>query len=313
MVVVVGLAFLGGVLMAWAIGATNAPAFGPVNAAHAATIYRGSVIVGVASFLGAVTQGGAVADTMGRKLIAGATLTPEVSAAILILAAILIIGSTLASIPLPSAFLVVGGTIGGGIAIGGTPDPATVMRIGAVWLLIPFVGMGIGYGTARALRRWVDDTPDHRRRIRHLLLVLGAYTAYTAGANQAGLPIGPLLSTVEVPLILLLAVAGAGMAVGAWTGSPRIIRAVSQDYSRMGPRRAVGALLAASLIAQTATLLGVPISFGQTVIFSVIGAGLVDREAGVGVKKLARTVGMWVVALTVSTSVTYGVATLLTA
>lgn len=311
MVVVIGIAFLGGLFIAWAIGATNAPAFGPVNAAGAAPVYRSSLLIGLASLAGAVTQGGSVSSTIGTHLVKGASLTPAVAAMLLFVAAVLIIGSTLAEIPMPSAFLVVGGTLGAAYAAGGSPDVAVLGRIAAVWLLIPFVGGGIGYVTARLLRWLVADTERNRTRIRRALLVLGLFTAYTAGANQAGLPIGPLLNVVDVPLIYLLAFAGLGMLAGALTGSPRLVEAISHDYSRVGPRRATGALLAASTIAQAATLMGVPISFGQTVIFSVIGSGLVEGTDEVGTRKILKTVGAWAGALALAFAVTFALTTVL--
>lgn len=311
MVVAEVLAVAGAFFMSWAIGATNAPSFGPVNAAHAAPVYRASLLVGVASLLGAVTQGGAVTRTVGSGLVEGATLGPVVAAAVLLVAAAFIIASTLASIPMPSAFLVIGSTIGAGYAVGGAPNMETAALIAGFWLAIPVVGMAIGYATARGLRRWVDDTRRNLRVIASAALVLGTYTAYTAGANQVGLPVGPLMHVVDVPLPWLFLFAGTGMLVGALTGSPRLIQAVSVEYSQLGPRRAAGALLAASSIAQVATLAGVPISFGQTVIFSVIGSGLVEEGAKVGRRKLAVTVGAWAAALCLSAAVMYAIAGIL--
>lgn len=306
--IVTVLALVGGFFMSWAIGATNAPAFGPVAAARAAPIYRSSLLVGVASFLGAVTQGGAVADTVGNRIVEGAALDPLISAVILITASLFVAASTFASIPMPSAFLLVGATIGGGYAIGGRADVGTVSLIASVWILIPVVAVVIGYATSRGMRKWVADTRRNRRRIGWAVLALGAYTAYTAGANQAGLPIGPLMHAVDLPLLYLLLFAGLGMFIGALTGSPRIIQAVSHEYSQIGPRRAVGALLAASLIAQAATLIGVPISFGQTLIFSVIGSGMVEGRDGIGRRKLVTTVSAWILAFTAGSVITYALA-----
>lgn len=303
---VTAAAFAGGLFTAWVVGVNNSSTFGPVNAAGAVTVFQGSLIVGVASFLGAVTQGGAVANTLGNQLISGGQMTAAIAAIILLTASLLIIGSTLMEIPMPSAFLLVGGTIGAGVAAGGTPDPGTLRTIAGFWLVIPLVGLAIGYVSAHGTRYFLSDSGSSLRRMRIALIVLGSYTAYTAGANRAGLPIGPLLNVVDMPLSTLLLFAGLGMVVGAWTGSPRIIKAVSRDYSLMGPRRAIGALLAASLIAQAATLAGVPISFNQTVIFSVIGSGLVEGESGVGTRKIAVTVGAWLLALAVSTTAAYG-------
>lgn len=310
-VIVPALAFIGGLFTAWVVGVNNSSVFGPVNAAGAATVFRGSLVVGVASFLGAVMQGGTVANTLGRELLAGVRIDAATAAVILLTASLLIITSTTMDIPMPSAFLLVGGTIGAGLGLGGTVNPAVLSRILGVWVVIPFVGLAIGFTAAHILRELLPKSDRNVATMKILLFVLATYTAYTAGANRAGLPIGPLLDVIDVSLPVLLAFAGVGMAAGALTGAPRIIHAVSRDYSQMGPRRAVGALLAAGVIAQAATLLGVPISFNQTVIFSVIGSGLVEGRDGVGMEKVVRTVGAWVLALTVSFGTTYILARLI--
>ncbi|MDY6774239.1 MAG: anion permease [Candidatus Nanohaloarchaea archaeon] len=308
---ITALAFLGGLFTAWVVGVNNSSVFGPVNAAGSVSVFQGSLIVGLASFAGAVTQGGRVADTLGNELVQGLQLDASAAALILLTASLIILASTLADIPMPAAFLLVGGTVGAGLGLGGTLQISTLTRIAGFWLLIPVIGAGIGYLSSRAIRRFMTKSDGNVKKLRYLLIGLGTYTAYTAGANRAGLPVGPLLNVIDVRIFHLLVFAGLGMVLGAWTGSPRIIQAVSRDYSRMGPRRAVGALLSAGLIAQAATLLGVPISFNQTVIFSVIGSGLVEGGEGVGKRKVLETVSAWFLALALSFAVTYGIARLL--
>lgn len=304
---VLAAAFVGGFFTAYVVGVNNASTFGPLNAAGAVTVFRGGLIVGLASLLGAVTQGGAVANTIGNRLVSGVTFNASTAAIILLTVSVFIIVSTLRDIPMPAAFLLVGGTIGAGVAAGGTPDLGTLQVIATFWIGIPFVALFIGFTTATLLRKYLAKNDRNMRRVRRGLLVLGVYTAYTGGANRAGLPIGPLMSVVDVGLFKLLVFAGLGMLIGAWTASPRIIRAVSRNYSRMGPRRAIAALLSASILAQTATIFGVPISFNETVIFSVIGSGLVEGDAGVSKTQVGKTVAAWLAALAASSVVTYGI------
>lgn len=294
-------AFVGGAFAAWVIGANSAsPSFGPVTSAGAAHIFRGSLIVGLAAFLGAVIQGGAVTDTVGNQMVQGMQFDILHAAIILLTASILILGSVLMKYPMPTAFTLVGSALGVGVAAGGTPNIPQLKFIGLVWLIIPFVGITIGYVAARFIRGFFDKNERNKKYMRQAVLGLGAYTAFTAGANQSGLIIGPLINAVNVDMIYLLVFAGAGMVVGAWTGSPRIIESVSNEYSLMGPRRAISALLAASLIAQVATLYGVPVSFNEAVISAVIGAGLVEGRSGIGRRKILKTVMAWIGALLVS-------------
>jgi PiT family inorganic phosphate transporter len=304
--IVVGIAFLAGLLMSWIIGATGAsPSFGPVNSVGAVSIFSGSFVVGIAAFLGAVTQGDAVAATMRSGIISGITIDPLLASLVLVVASLLMVASIVTQYPMPTVFTVVGGVIGAGIAAGGSLIVPTLQKVGLFWVAIPFVALGMGYGTAWTLRRYVPKTDRTERYIDGVLIVLAAYTAYTAGANQAGLAVGPLQNAADVSILYLLVFSGAGMTLGAWTGSPRMIEAVARDYSRMGPRRAIAALVAASSLAQVATVFGVPVSFNEAIVSAVIGAGLVEGTTGISTRKIGWTVIGWIGAFIVATAVTY--------
>jgi PiT family inorganic phosphate transporter len=98
--------------------------------------------------------------------------------------------------------------------------------------------------------------------------VLGGLVAFSAGGSQVGLAIGPLLPLVdpfEIPLVAVLVGGGVGLLVGSWTGAPRMIKALSQDYSSLGPRRSIAALIPSFAIAQTAVFFGIPVSFDAVV------------------------------------------------
>ncbi|MFW5896192.1 MAG: inorganic phosphate transporter, partial [archaeon] len=70
---------------------------------------------------------------------------------------------------------------------------------------------------------------------RRFLIVLGSLVAFSAGGSQVGLAVGPLLPLLgdTVPITSILFGGGIGLLVGSWTGAPRMIKAVSQDYSSL--------------------------------------------------------------------------------
>ena len=134
---------------------------------------------------------------------------------------------------------------------------------------------------------------------RHFLLVLGGLVAFSAGGSQVGLALGPLLplfdtAGVAIPLVALLFGGGLGLLAGSWTAAPRMIKAIAQDYSSLGPRRSIAALIPSFGIAQTAILLGVPISFNEIIVSAVIGAGAAAGSGGVSGGKMGYTVLAWV-------------------
>jgi len=58
-----------------------------------------------------------------------------------------------------------------------------------------------------------------------------------------------------------------------------MIKALSQDYSSLGPRRSTAALIPSFAIAQTAVFLGVPVSFNEIIVSAIIGGSAARAAA----------------------------------
>ncbi|RDI71625.1 inorganic phosphate transporter [Halopelagius longus] len=145
---------------------------------------------------------------------------------------------------------------------------------------------------------------------RHFLLFLGGLVAFSAGGSQVGLAIGPLvplLDAVTIPLVVVLAGGGLGLLAGSWTGAPRMIKALAQDYSSLGPRRSIAAMIPSFAIAQAAVALGVPVSFNEIIVSAIIGSGYAAGGSGVSRDKMLKTVLAWVGSLALAFALSYGV------
>ncbi len=188
------------------------------------------------------------------------------------------------------------------LALLGPPSGAsTVARsaarsLGGPALPIELVVSGLFLGIGWFLvRRWMRA--DVTRGARLFALVLGAIVAFSAGGSQVGLAVGPLLPILEeiVPLLFILAGGGLGLLIGAWTGAPRMIKAIAQDYSSLGPRRSIAALIPSFVIAQVAITFGIPVSFNQIIVSAIVGSGAA-AETGTGVsgRKVGYTILAWI-------------------
>ena len=374
------VASVASLFMAWAIGAgsSGSTPFAPAVGANAISVMRAGFLVGLCCFFGAVFQGANVSEAVGQDLIGGVTLTAEAATIGLTIAAALVAIGIFTGYPIATAFTVTGAVIGAGLAMGGVPAWAKYQEIATLWLLTPFVGGGIAYLTARALReepiperhvvlilagivgvllaniefavlgsngdgasvafavanavpgptlavavlvtllialgcvsalRW-DMRSGTKVAERHFLLVLGALVAFSAGGSQVGLAVGPLVplaDDVGLTVLALLFGGGVGLLVGAWTGAPRMIKAISQDYSSLGPRRSIAALIPSFAIAQVAILYGIPVSFNQIVVSAIIGSGYAAMGSGGGVsaRKMGFTVLAWILSLAGAIVITY--------
>ncbi|WP_414837601.1 anion permease [Candidatus Nanosalina sp. VS9-1] len=292
------------VFMGISIGAsTVASAFGPVNSARSANVLRAAFLAGFFAFIGALTQGAKVTETVGSGIIGGEIATVQ-AALILFIAALLVIVSVLGDYPMPTAFTVIGAVIGSGIAFGNPLRYQGIFKVIGYWILIPFLAVGLSFAIAKLLRRYVSKE-NSERKIKILLLVTGCYVAYSAGASAVGLAVGPLTGLIPSTGALLL-MGGLSILMGAWLYSPRIIRAISFDYSNIGPRRSVAALGTAAILAQIGIFFGIPISFNEAVIASVIGSGLVEGKSNADTGKISRTVLAWTGAFFLSMALTAG-------
>ncbi|SHG95086.1 inorganic phosphate transporter [Halobaculum gomorrense] len=189
-------------------------------------------------------------------------------------------------------------------------------RVLAVDGLASAFGITVLTALAIAAVVWWDISRDERGGLRRVLLALGSLVAFSAGGSQVGLAVGPLLPLLdEIGMVSTFAVlvgGGLGMLVGSWTGAPRMIKSLAQDYSSLGPRRSISALVPSFLIAQLAVLLGVPVSFNEIVVSAIIGSGAaVGGRAAVDARKIGMTVGAWVGSFVLSFALAYVAGTVL--
>ncbi|WP_348611597.1 inorganic phosphate transporter [Halobaculum rarum] len=379
------LATLTSLATAWALGAnSNSPPFAPAIGANAVSTMRAAFLIGILAALGALTQGGAISETVGAGLINGVQITSLAATAGLLTATGFMIFGVYSGYPVPAAFATTGAMVGVGLSLGGDPALDTYRRIATFWVLVPPVSGGLAYLTATLLRR--DDIPETvgvpllaavvggiianiqlgvipsppeatqssiagfiarqietptfagidplavlvtiaaaaagfrliRRRtqastedgIRTFLLILGSVVAFSSGGSQVGLATGPLenlyRAELGLPGIVLLTLGATGILAGAWMGAPKLLQATSREYAQLGVRRSIAALVPGFIIAQVAIALGIPISFNNIIISGVIGGGLAGGSAGVSRRKIGVTLAFWLITLTTSIAIGFG-------
>jgi PiT family inorganic phosphate transporter len=183
--------------------------------------------------------------------------------------------------------------LGSGLGVGGAGPPAVSLAIAALVAVAVYADLG----------------RDREGAQRRFLLAMGGLVAFSAGGSQVGLAIGPLVpifGEVGVPLWALLVGGGIGLLAGSWTGAPRMIKALAQDYASMGPRRSISALIPSFAIAQTAVAFGIPVSFNEIIVSAIVGAGYAAGDAGVSRKKMGYTVLAWIGSLAGAFAIAFG-------
>ena len=204
-------------------------------------------------------------------------------------------------------FAILGGDGGRSIAeVAAATTPPIALPVVGVDPGVVVVSLLFVVAAFAAVRR--DILIDPARGQRRFLLVLGGLVAFSAGGSQVGLAIGPLvplLDAVAVPLPALLVGGGLGLLIGSWTGAPRMIKALAQDYSSLGPRRSIAAMIPSFAIAQAAVALGIPVSFNEIIVSAIIGSGYAAGGSGVSRGKMLKTALAWVGSLGLAFGVSY--------
>ena len=234
----------------------------------------------------------AIASVLPRSDVPEAATVPTLAA---------LVGVVLANVEF--AFLGPGGTPGSLTGLG--QRLLGIDGIVATVVLSGVVALGVWGVVYRDIRR------DEAGGLRHVLLALGSLVAFSAGGSQVGLAVGPLLPLLDEvgmvsPAVILLG-GGLGILVGSWTGAPRMIKSLAQDYSSLGPRRSIAALVPSFLIAQLAVFLGVPVSFNEIIVSAIIGSGAaVGGSEAIDPRKILLTVGAWVGSFALALTVGFG-------
>ena len=264
-----------------------------------------------------LAMGGTPAWPKYTEIITLWVLTPFVGGGIAYGVARALIGERLPERPLTAALAGVVGAIVANVGfalLGPAGEQASIAETVGVEVGVPG-GIGVAAATAAmaalvAAAVYVDIGRDRAGAQRRFLLAMGGLVAFSAGGSQVGLAIGPLVpifSEVGVPLWALLVGGGVGLLAGSWTGAPRMIKAISQDYASMGPRRSIAALIPSFAIAQTAVAFGIPVSFNEIIVSAIVGAGYAAGDAGVSRSKMGYTVLAWVASLAGSLVLGFGV------
>jgi PiT family inorganic phosphate transporter len=192
----------------------------------------------------------------------------------------------------------------------GSLASAAVQEFGGGIAVHAGISLLLAIGLGGLLARQTRLHPERSQQ--RFLLALGGLVAFSAGGSQVGLALGPLiplLGEFDISLTALLVGGGLGLLLGSWTGAPRMIKALSQDYSALGPNRSIAALIPSFAIAQTAVFFGIPVSFNEIIVSAIIGSGFAASgdKGEVSGAKMGYTVLAWIASLVGAFVLSYGI------
>jgi len=258
----------------------------------------------------------AVADTIGKGLIAKDVITPGVVFGALAGAMFWNVVTWLKGIPSSSSHALVGGLIGSGVAHAGFGGiqwaglSKTLIAIVVSPVIGLYLAMLVMLVSSWALCRVTANSAE--RKLRRLHLVSSAAYSLSHGLNDAQKTMGIitvlLYSTgylhgdFAVPHWVALACYTA-MGLGTLSGGWKIIETMGSRITKLSQHQGFSASLAGSIVVFSASTLGIPVSTTHTITGAVIGAGTARRASAVRWGVAQSVVIAWVITIPASASV----------
>jgi PiT family inorganic phosphate transporter len=258
----------------------------------------------------------AVAETIGKGLIAQELITPAVIFGALVGAMFWNVVTWLKGIPSSSSHALIGGLIGSGLAHGGLTGiqwsglNKTLIAIVLSPTLGMFLAMLIMLGSSWALRRASARRAEGIFRSLHL--ASSAAYSLSHGLNDAQKTMGiitvllystgHLSGSFKVPHWVAISCYVA-IALGTITGGWKIIETMGSRITKLSQHQGFSASLGGSIMLFAASAFGIPVSTTHTITGCIIGAGTARRASAVRWGVAQSVVIAWVITIPASAAV----------
>lgn len=316
---------LSGLFLGWSFGAKDtANIFGSAVETKMISFKKAALIAAIFVSLGAIFEGSGPSQTLSRLGAVnemGGAFTVALAAAATITLMVRI------GIPVATSQTLAGAIIGWNYFAGRLTDFGSLATIALSWLLAPVLGALFAALLFYLFRAYLTKAKLHLLELdmwtRYGLLVIGAFGAYSLGANNIAnivgvfVPVNPFKDLLipgfgifsgESQLYLLGSVS---IIVGIYTYSHKIMKTVGKQLYNLSSITGLITVLAESLVlflfsskALQSLLIGlglpsiplVPVSASQIIVGSVLGIGLAKGGKNIRYNLLGRISLGWITA-----------------
>lgn len=312
-----------GLFLGWSLGANDAAnIFGSAVGSRMISFRRAAWIASIFVVIGAVFQGQGGSETLNElgtvDALAGA-FTVSLSAAFIVLI------MTRRSLPVSTSQAIVGSIVGWSMFTGNPTDYKVLGKIVSTWVSGPILGMIFAALLFLLLRKILLRAKIHIIKldsyIRTALIIVGAFGAYSLGANNIANVMGVFVSSAPninlnfglfqldgVQILFLFG--GLAISAGIFTYSKRVMEKVGNGILSLTPEAAIVVVLSQSLVlflfsskafASFLISIGlpslpmVPVSSTQLVIGALLGIGMVKGMREVKITALGGVALGWVI------------------
>jgi len=291
-----------GLFLGWSLGANDAAnVFGTAVGSRMIRFKTAAIVASIFVILGAVIQGAGANHTLGKL---GNVSTIAAAFTVALAAALTVYWMTRMSLPVSTSQAIVGAIIGWNFYTSNPTDLGILTKIVTTWVSGPILGGVFAILLFMLVKKLTKKSSIHLLYrdsfIRYGLLAVGAFGAYSLGANNIANVMGVFTGAVDLPVIdlgivqfsstqQLFFIGGIAIAIGITTYSKHIMETVGNSLMPLTPEAAIVVVLSQALVLFIFSSQGlsnaiqsiglpaiplVPVSSSQVVIGSIIGIGL---------------------------------------
>ncbi len=321
-----------GLFLGWSLGANDAAnIFGTAVGSRMIKFRTAAIIASIFVLFGAVLQGSGTTKTLsqlGSVDAIGGAFTVALCSAIVVLI------MTKNKLPVSTGQAIVGAIIGWCYFTSSQVDYTVLGKIIGSWVFGPVLGAIFSALLYLLVRRLIRSSNLHMLKfetiIRFSLIIVGAFGAYSLGANNIANVMGVFVNSIDLNINLgsltfnstdiLFFVGGLAISLGIFTYSKRVMETIGGDILAITPEGAAVVVLSQALVLfvfSSSTLshfvqnIGlpaiplVPVSSTQVVVGSVLGIGLVKGMQEVKLNVIGNIMLGWVLTPILSGAFTF--------
>jgi len=303
-----------GIFLGWSLGANDAAnVFGAAVGAKVVKFRTAAIVMSIFVIIGAVASGSGASHTLGKL---GAITSLSGAFIVALAAAITVFIMTKYGLPVSTSQSIVGAIIGWNLYSSNPTSLSTLTKIVSTWVLCPVLAALFSIIFYKIFKKTTQEIKTNLFMryyyIRTGLIIVGAFGAYSLGANNIANVMGVFTNSIELePLNLLLfsinktqilfLIGSIAIAVGVFTYSKKVMLTVGNSIYKLSPATALIVVLSSSFVLflfasvslqnilislHLPTIPLVPVSSSQAVVGSVIGIGLAKGDRNINFSKL---------------------------
>ncbi len=322
-----------GLFLGWSLGANDAAnLFGTAVGTKVIKFKTAAIIMSIFVIIGAVASGSGASHTLGKL----GAITSLAGAFIVALASAITVSiMTKYGLPVSTSQSIVGAIIGWNLFTANSTSLSTLSKIVLTWFLCPILSALFSILFYRIFKHTTKTLKLNiflrYYYIRIGLIVVGAFGAYSLGANNIANVMGVFTHSMVLPPIdlhffiinktqILFFIGSVAIAVGVFTYSKNVMTTVGNTIYRLSPPTAFIVVLSSSFVLflfasvslqnflidlNLPALPLVPVSSSQAVVGAVIGIGLAKGDKNINYNKLKRISIGWLLTPTMSLIISY--------